>query len=115
MRGMLFGFALGLGVAGAVACTTGAKKEATKTALDAMPRQERIDSFEATSRVLDQHPEYVDELYAAARHHGALLDRFLMNAARDLKERPMAELAAKHLVENPDSLEQTLVTSMDFI
>lgn len=39
-RGAAAGFALGLVVASAFACTTGAKKEAAKTALDAMPRQE---------------------------------------------------------------------------
>lgn len=114
-RGAAAGFALGLVVASAFACTTGAKKEAAKTALDAMPRQERIDSFEATSRVLDEHPEYVDELYAAARRHRPLLDRFLMNAAKDLRDPWLADTAAKHLVENPDSLQQILESTLDHI
>jgi hypothetical protein len=80
-----------------------------------MSAEERHETFEATSRVLDEHPELVDELYATARQHRPLLDRFLMNAAKDLKERPMAELTAKHLVEDPGSLEEVLVTTIDFI
>jgi hypothetical protein len=115
IRGAGVGFLLGLGVAGAVACSTTTKKEPARSALDAMPREQRLDTFEATSRVLDEHPEYVDELYAAARRHPRLLDRFLMNAAKDLKDRHRAEMAAKHLVADPDSLEQALVTTMDFI
>ncbi len=109
------GFALGVAVAGSAACGTGTKKEVAKTALDAMPKKERLDSFEATSRVLDEHPEFVDEFYAEARHHPPLFDRFIMNAARDLKNKEYAEITAKHLVANPDSVEQVLVTSMDYI
>ena len=115
LRCAALGFALGLGVAGGTACTTGAKKEVAKTALDAMPKNERLDSFEATSRVLAEHPEYVDEFYATARRHPPLIDRFIMNAARDLKDKQYAEITAKHLVANPDSLQQVLETTMDFI
>src|SRR3954469_487245 len=91
-RSVAVGFALGLAVAGAAACGTGTKKEVAKTALDAMPKKERLDSFEATSRVLDEHPEYVDEFYAEARKHPPLFDRFIMNAARDLKDKQYAEI-----------------------
>jgi len=115
LRSVAVGFALGLAVAGAAACGTGTKEEVAKTALDAMPKNERLDSFEATSRVLDEHPEFVDEFYSAARRHPALFDRFIMNAARDLKDEQYATITAKHLVANPDSLEKVLVTTMDFI
>ena len=71
MVGALVGLALG----GAVSCTTGAKKDVAKTALDAMPADERLETFEATARVLDERPELVDfegaqvacHLYADAR------------------------------------------------
>jgi len=115
VRSAAVGVAVGLSVAGAAACGTGTKKEVAKTALDAMSKNERLDAFEATSRVRDEHPEFVDEFYAAARHHPPLFDRFIMNAARDLKEKQYAAITAKHLVANPDSLEQVLVTSMDSI
>jgi hypothetical protein len=115
LRGLTAGLALGVTLGMAASCTTGGKKEAAKTALDAMPRQERIDTFEATARLLDEHPDLVDEFYSVARHHGPMLDRFFFNAAKDLKERPMAELAAKHLVENPEAVEQVMATSADYI
>lgn len=109
------GLSLGLAIAGAASCTTSSKKEVAKTALDAMSRDERRDTFEATARVLDEHPELVDEFYSVARKHRPLLDRFLANASKDLSERSMAELAAAHLVENPAALEQTMITSLDFV
>jgi hypothetical protein len=115
LRGLTAGLALGVALGMSVSCTTGAKKEAAKTALDAMPRQERLDTFEATARILDEHPELVDELYAAVRHHGPMLDRFFFDAAPDLANKPMAEIAAKHLVANPEALEQVLMTSTDLI
>ncbi|HEU4409816.1 MAG TPA: hypothetical protein VFS43_31475 [Polyangiaceae bacterium] len=113
-RGLAAGLALGLALGGAAACTTGAKKEAAKTALDAMSPAERAETFEATARVLDEHPALVDEFYAAARKHRPLLERFYANASKDLAQRPMAEIAAKHLVANPASLEQVFVTNVDF-
>jgi hypothetical protein len=113
--GLAGAFALGLAVAGSAACSTHAKKEVTKTALDAMPRQERIDTFEATLRALDEKPELVDEVYAAARRHPTTFDRFLVNAVKDLEQPQYADMTAKRLVERPASVEQTLVKTLDHI
>ena len=45
--------------------------------------------------MLDEHPEFVDEFYAEARKHPPLFDRFIMNAARDLKDKQFAEITAQ--------------------
>jgi hypothetical protein len=80
-----------------------------------MSAAERRDTFEATARVLDEHPELVDELYSVMRGHRPTLDRFVENASKDLVERPRAELAVRHAVANPEALEQVLMASLDAI
>lgn len=112
---MIAGLTLGVAAASAMGCTTGAKKDVAKTALDKMPRDERLETFEATARILDERPDLVDELYANVRNHRPTMDRFFANASKDLAQRPLAEIAAKHLVENPEALEQVMSTSLDYV
>jgi hypothetical protein len=74
----------------------------------------RRQSFEATLRVLDQHPEYVDEMYQATRQrHPRTMGRFLQNSARDLEEPGLAKVTAELLAENPRSLRQVLLATVD--
>jgi hypothetical protein len=92
-------------------CGASGKKQALDVALD--NRQQRQETFEATLRELDEHPEYVDELFKLALEHPYTLDRFLRNAALHMHDRKLAELTAKHLVGNPEGLELVLVRTLD--
>jgi hypothetical protein len=75
--------------------------------------EQRRETFEATLRVLDEHPEYVDEFFALAQEHPATLDRFIGNAAGHLDQKPLAKLTAGHLVENPKGLQEILEQTLD--
>jgi hypothetical protein len=92
-------------------CSTSQKEGLIDTALDDPGR--RKESFEATLRVLDENPEYTDELFALARNHPQTLDRFLANATTDMKDVKLARLTADHLVQHPDSLHQILISTLD--
>jgi hypothetical protein len=92
-------------------CSASSQKPAIATALDS--REVRGESFEATLRVLDEHPEYVDEFFAAALRHPATLDRFLHNTARDLERDELARFTAERLVAHPPGLRQILIASLD--
>lgn len=98
-----------------VACGAGAKQEVAETALTKMSPESRRTSFEATLRVLDENPELVDELYAVTRKHPVTMTRFTANTARDLREPELARITGELLAKNPESLEQTLVTTTDII
>lgn len=109
-------FALGLCVGGLlVACGVGPKKEAAHAALTSMPDDQRLQTFEATVRVLDEKPEFVDEFYAVAKKHPVTFTRFMANTTRDLHEPELAKATADLLVRHPDSLEQMLVATTDAV
>ena len=114
-RGIAAGFFLGLTAAFALACGIEGKKEVAKTALDAMDEKGRADTFEGTLRVLDDHPDYIDQIYELTKKHPKVLDRIVADASVDLKDKPFAELAARHIVENPESLETVLVVTLPII
>lgn len=92
-------------------CSAGAQKPAIATALDDAGR--RQESFEATLRVLDENPEYVDELFQASLKHPATLDRLLRNTARELERDEFARFTAKRLVAEPKGLQQILIATLD--
>lgn len=94
-----------------VGCSAGAQKPAIASALD--DRDMRRESFEATLRVLDENPEYVDDLFAAARRHPKTLDRFLHNTARELARDEFARFTAQRLVAHPEGLKRTLIAGLD--
>ncbi len=98
-----------------VACGVGTKREVAKTTLTSMSDTDRRETFEATARVLDEHPELVDELYAVTKQHDATMRRFLANAARDLREPGLSIATAEQLAAHPDSVEQTIVRATDFV
>jgi len=93
------------------ACGAGTQKPAISTAL----RDDRLrkESFEATLRVLDEHPTYVDEFLAAAERHPRTLDRFLSDTAHELSRDEFARFAAKRLTSDPAGLKQTLIANLD--
>jgi hypothetical protein len=92
-------------------CSAGAQKPAIATALDDPGR--RQESFEATLRVLDENPQYVDELFQASLKHPATLDRLLRNTARELERDEFARFTAKRLVAEPKGLQQILIATLD--
>jgi hypothetical protein len=116
MRAML-GRALVL--AGAVFATAyGAARPSPDTvreALDAMSPEQRTELLDATTAALDQRPRYVDELYAVARQHPRTFDRFLANAAQDLHHRELALRMAGMLVQEPESLEQVMIATLQVV
>jgi hypothetical protein len=92
-------------------CSASSQKPAIATALD--NRKMRDESFEATLRVLDEHPEYVDEFFKAALRHQATLDRFLRNTAHELERDEFARFTAERLVTSPAGLKQILIAVLD--
>ena len=93
-----------------ISCSTKAKTSITNRAFDNDSRRQQL--MEATLRVLDKHPEYVDEFYGAARKHPATLDRFLENTARDLREPALAKRVAAHLVAHIAGLHQIMIETL---
>jgi hypothetical protein len=93
------------------ACTVAGKKNVIEGAM--ADDASRKDAFEATARVLDEHPEYVDELNAVTRRHPRLRDRLIENTARDLQDPALAATTAERLAQNPASLEQIMTHVID--
>src|SRR5215217_7095403 len=95
----------------ALGCSARVQKPALDTAFanDAM----RAETFEATLRALDEHPEYVDELFLATLAHPVTLDRFLRATARELERDEFARFTAERLVAEPKGLKRTLIAVLD--
>jgi hypothetical protein len=96
----------------ALACTVGQKRAAVEKTVEGKP-QTREQLFEATLRVLDEHPRYVDEFFALARKHPATLDRFLDDTAEALRDPALAGKTAAALAAHPPGLTQVLVSTLD--
>ncbi len=112
MRALLdVGLVFALSTAAMAGCSASSEKPAVQSALDS-PKVRR-ESFEATLRVLDQHPEYVDELFEETLRHKPTLERFLEDTARTLNDERLAHRTAVHLARYPDSLRETLVKTLD--
>jgi len=94
-------------------CSAGTQKPALETALEAPDM--RRETFEATLRVLDDHPEYVPELLELAMHHERALEAMLDDTARRLQDDGFARRTANHLAKYPDGLKQTLIATLDRI
>jgi hypothetical protein len=92
-------------------CAASTQKPAVEAALD--NDKMRSESFEATLRVLDGKPEYVDEFFAAALRHPKTLDRFLQNTAKGLEQDSLARMTARRLVEQPQGLTQIMIATFD--
>lgn len=94
-------------------CSAGAQKPAIETVMknDAQRRE----SLEATLRVMDEHPEYVDELFVLTLRHPRTLERFLANHARALERVDLATTTAKHLAAHPPGLKQVMIKNLDEI
>lgn len=69
----------------------------------------RRKTFEATLRMLDENPEYVDEFFALLLEHPPAMNRFLAINASGLDDAQYAALMARHLVRHPAPLTETMV------
>jgi hypothetical protein len=95
----------------ATSCAASTQKPAIDAALsDPQMRQE---SLEATLRVMDENPEYVDELFSASLRHPKTLDRFLKNTARELERDEFARFVAARLVTSPTGVKRVLISTLD--
>ena len=93
------------------ACSTRSKSEITDSAMKDDAR--RAELIEATLRVMDEHPAYVDELFHATQRHPRVLDRMLENTAVANADQPMAARVAAHLVAHPEGLESVMIATLD--
>lgn len=93
-----------------IACSTEQKTTISEQAMD--DRERRHELLEATLRVLDKHPAYVDELFELAQKHESM-DRLLANTAKGVKDPQLAERVANHLVANPAGLTQVMIQTLE--
>ncbi|MDB4997292.1 MAG: hypothetical protein JWM74_4724 [Myxococcaceae bacterium] len=98
-------------LAGLVGCGTTAKQGLIDESMRSSTQ--RRQSLEATLRVMDVHPDYVDEMYEATRRHPRTMERFLQSSARDLEDPALAKATADLLADNPRSLRQVLLATVD--
>lgn len=96
-----------------IACSAGTQKPALDTVMK--NDEQRKETLEATLRVMDENPEYVDELFALAVRHPATLERFLENHARNLTNDELARMTAKRLAAHPDGLKHVMLKNLDEI
>ena len=118
IRPSLLAFALVLAAclgAALSACSIGQKKQAAESAFDAMSEQERLETFEAMARLLDENPAMVDRMYGVVRRHRPMMDRFLDNAANDLQDPELAWRTAERLAARPAALVVTLRAATDAV
>jgi transcription termination factor NusB len=95
------------------ACSAGTQKPAIETVMK--NDEQRAEALEATLRVMDENPEYVDELFALALRHPATLERFLENHARNLTQDELARMTAEHLAAHPPGLKHVMIKNLDEI
>ncbi|HUS31207.1 MAG TPA: hypothetical protein VMZ53_22005 [Kofleriaceae bacterium] len=93
------------------ACSTKQKASITDEAYSNEGRRREL--FEATLRVLDENPDYVDELYKLTLRHPKTLQRQFEATARSLSDRDVAERTAAALVNHPKGLEQVMVATLE--
>lgn len=92
-------------------CSVSTERSALESGLDHPGL--RAKTFEATARALDRHPEWVDEFYAVARRHPPLMHRFVAHDTHDLREKDLARGTGELLAENPPSLEEIFIATLD--
>ena len=73
----------------------------------------RREMLEATLRVMDAHPEYVDEMFALTLKHPPTLERFLENTAKNLDDPKLARRTGEHLARNPAGLQSVMIATLD--
>jgi hypothetical protein len=95
----------------AAGCSTAQKKSLISTAIE--DKGQRQQALEATIRVFDENPEYVDEMFALMINHKTSLNRFLTVSASGLDDPKFSALMARHLVKEPKALAETFVQLLE--
>lgn len=95
----------------ATACNTKQKAVATDEMYDDPGR--RAEMLEATLRVMDEHPEYVDEMVRLTLRHPKTLKRQFEATARALSDDDVARMNAQALVAHPRGLERVMIETLD--
>lgn len=100
-------------LAAVLACTVPQKRKAIDATMQDAER--RHESFEATLRVLDEHPEYVEEFFRLAQdRHPATLGRFLRATVSEIDHSPrLTEWTAAELARQPPALEKIMVATLE--
>ncbi len=62
---------------------------------------------------MDEHPEYVDDMFRRTLQHPRVLERFLADTAATLHEPELAERTARHLVAHPRGLRRIMIETLD--
>lgn len=98
-----------------VGCIHGTGVEPKRFIMDkAMkPELERREFFQATLLVLDEHPEYIEELFQQLLGHEKSLNHFLAINVSGLDDPPYAALLARHLVRDPAPLTEIMVQTLE--
>lgn len=94
-----------------LSCSVATKQKIMEPALRDAER--RHETFEATLRILDEHPKYVDEFYVLAQKHPKTMERFVVDTTKNLKDPRLAHMTGQHLAENPPSLRQVMIATLD--
>ena len=95
----------------ATACSTKQKTTATDKMYDDPGR--RTEMIEATLRVFDEHPEYVDDMVRLTLRHPKTLKRQFEATARALSDDDVARMNAEALVQHPRGLERVQIATLD--
>ena len=74
--------------------------------------EERKDTLELTLKVFDEHPDYVDELFIAARAHPMTFQRLLEKTATELRDEAFAAEVAGHLASHPEAVERIMMAML---
>jgi uncharacterized membrane protein len=95
-----------------IACTVPQKRAATEASLENPER--RREAFEATLRVLDENPAWVDEFFRlAVDRHPKTLGRFLHDNVAEIKRsQRLADWTAVELAEDPASLRKIMAETL---
>lgn len=109
---LLLVYLLGVATTPVFACAISQEKAVIESAADASTKQ-RHDAFEATARMLDERPEYVDEFYAIARQHTPTFNRFLIDTLRDSDDLGLAWKQADILTSHPAALEAVFTKTLE--
>jgi hypothetical protein len=112
-RGAQRALAAGFFACVSLACSAATQKPAVETVMK--DEQQRAESLEATLRVMDEHPEYVDQLFALTLRHPRTLERFLDDHARGLAADELSRVTAKRLAAHPAGLKQVMIANLDEI
>lgn len=96
-----------------VACSPSVKtrRALLSSAISTQPARQK--TFEATLQVLDEHPEYIDELFQQLLEHPKALNHFLAVNCSGLDDPLYAALLARHLVRYRRSLTEVMVQVLE--